>query len=158
MKCNPCTDLADNDADDWYARSDTDKENENDVGDPDGAKYENAGTDNVDDDNDDDEKSEDDSLNSDDNGDNIKNYPINGDTDADGFGTDNTRANNVGADKSDDDINAADTNAADAGSNENGDPDDTDAQHEPSLLSGVFHSCLALVMFVGYVHLKPWHW
>ena len=72
--------------------------------------------------------------------DNSEDDSVNGDIDEDIFGAENTRTNNPGTDNADDDIDATDNDYGDAGSNENGDPNDIYAEHEPDMLSSVVHS------------------
>ena len=79
----------------------------------------------------------------------------NGATDADGFGAENSRANNVGTDNYDGDIDASHADDSNSGSNDNGDPEDTDDHHDPVILSDSVQPLLDLVILVVYVHLKP---
>ena len=60
-------------------------------------------------------------------------------------------ADNAGVD------NVDDGHDADASSSENVDPDDTYAQNDPALLSGVVHSYLDIVSLVVYVNLNFRH-
>ena len=126
--------------------------------DPDDANTDNAGADDVDYDNDDYANSEDYSVNDDGDADNREDYSVNGETDADYFGDNNARSINAGTYNSYNDLYTTDADDYDSGSNENGDPDDTGSQHDPTLLSDVVQCFLDLVSLVGYVHLKPWHW
>ena len=72
---------------------------------------------------------------------------VNGDTYAYSFGAENARTNNDSTDNADDDIDATYTDDGDAGSNENCDPNDKDAQHDPYLMSSVVHSCITLYLY-----------
>ena len=79
--------------------------------------------------------------------DNSEDVAVNGDTDLDSFGTENSRINNAGIDNADDDIDANEYDDGDADSNDFCDPNDTDAQHEPVFLSNVVHSFLAIDLY-----------
>ena len=104
----------------------------------------------------DEDNSEYDSVNGDADEDNSVYDAVNGDTDADRFGADNNRTNNAGTYNVNADIDTTDTDDGDAGYNDNGDPNDTDAQHETDFLSSVVQSCLALDLYVFMVMTLLW--
>ena len=93
------------------------------------------------------DNSEYDSVNGDANEENSEDDAINGETDADSFGAENVRTNNSGIYNANDDIDTTDVGDGDAGSNDNGDPNDTDAQHDADFLSSVVQCCLALNLY-----------
>ena len=104
----------------------------------------------------DEDKSKYDVVNGDSDEENIEYYAVNGDTDADGFGADNARTNNAGTDNAGDNIDVTDAYDGDVGSNDNGDSNDTDAQHDPALLSSVVQRYLALDLYEFMVMTMLW--